>query len=67
MRRHPRSIVVNKAKLEISEAIYSAIVKHDLTYLELISILSSEISGNVKYALRHERHPDNPDKGADEE
>lgn len=67
MKRHPRSTEVTKASLYISEAISFAIGKYDLTYLELISILSSEISSTVKYALRAERHPDDPDKGADEE
>lgn len=39
---------------------------HDLTYGEWLQILGSEIAGISKYLIRHERHPDDPEKQGDE-
>jgi hypothetical protein len=64
---HPRTMVVNQAKAEIGMAISNIVIEHKLTYAELFGILGGEISGVAKFALREERHPDDPGKGGDEE
>jgi hypothetical protein len=60
-RIHPREQVVGTAGREISEAVARIAFEHDLTYAEIFSILGGEIQGQAKYAIRAERHPDDPD------
>lgn len=66
VRMHPRTHIVEKAELEIGDAIHRAIKAHKLTHIELMQILASAQLRWLKYALRHERHPDDPEKGGDE-
>lgn len=66
MRIHPRTRIVERAELEIGDAVREAIEKHDLTFVETQQILATTQLRWLKYALRHERHPDNPEKGGDE-
>lgn len=69
MKLHARVMPCQKARLDISTAIQDAVAKNPgLTYLEVIMILN-EITGTdwIKYAMRHERHPDDPDKRGGEE
>jgi hypothetical protein len=63
---HPRTRIVDQAKREIAEAVSAAIDKHGLTFVEVTKILALEILDWSKYALRAERHPDDPGKKADE-
>lgn len=55
---------------KMGKAIYEALVAqekaHGLTLNESVKILLEEVESNHKYALRHERHPKNPDKKYDE-
>ena len=74
---HPRFVLVQAAKPDLSLAIMGVLKKHDLTYLEAIGLLSEEISSLVKYAIRVERHgttersgdeaPDEKDQEEEEE
>jgi hypothetical protein len=66
VRIHPRTPVVEKAELEIGEAVREVVKRHELTFIELQQILATTQLKWLKYALRHERHPDDPDKGGDE-
>lgn len=66
MKIHPRTQTVRLAGLDIESAILRIADEAGLTYVELVGILSSAISGHTKYALRAERHPAKSDKGADE-
>ena len=54
MFKTPRRGIVAQAKWDIAEAIHRAIVKHDLTYVELVSILSGEIQDRTGWVLRQE-------------
>jgi hypothetical protein len=66
VRIHPRTRIVQRAELEIGEAVEGVVMKHKLTHTELQQILATVQLHWLKYALREERHPDDPDKGGDE-
>lgn len=66
MKLHERTITVDSAKRELSEAIMSISKKHELTPTELLQMLVSEMQTELKYCLRAERHPNDSNKGADE-
>jgi hypothetical protein len=66
VRIHPRTRIVQRAEIEIGDAVSEAIERHDLTIIEVTQILASAQLHWLKYALRAERHPDDPDKGGDE-
>ena len=66
MRIHPRTRIVERAELQLGDAVRAAVREHDLTTVELMQILASTQLRWLKYALRAERHPDDPDKGGDE-
>ena len=66
LRVHPRTRKVQAAAIAIGLEIESAAEEHDLTAAELTGILAAEISSIAKAALRFERHPGDPGKGADE-
>lgn len=63
---HERFKKVEKAKLELRKTFWEELEKHDLTYMEAVLCLSDILQSIVKYGLRSERHPDEPDKKADE-
>lgn len=67
MKIHPRYFVVSKAGIELSEFLINLQQKHELTYGETFKLLGEIIQREAKYAIREERHPDNPDKKGDEE
>jgi PHD/YefM family antitoxin component YafN of YafNO toxin-antitoxin module len=55
---------------KVGKAIYEALVvqekAQELTINESVKILIEAAADNHRYALRHERHPKNPDKKYDE-
>ena len=63
---HERYQKVRKAALDLSEKVSEVIKKHDLTYAELNGIILEQAQNWNKYAIRAERHPDDPDKKGDE-
>jgi len=67
MKRHPRAIAAQKAESEISESISAIAEKHELSDIELLQIMNGLLATTLKYMLRAERHPDNPDLPADVE
>jgi hypothetical protein len=40
--------------------------EHDLTDVEMAKALAGQVDRVLKYVLRRERHPDDPDQKADE-
>ena len=67
MRIHPRTRIVERAEIQIGDAVRQAIKEHELTFAEIQQILATTQLRWLKYALRHERHPANTQKGGDEE
>lgn len=66
MRIHERTLIVQKASIEFGSALGAIIEKHDLTFGEIFAILSDEMRTWAKYAIRGERHPEDPEKRGDE-
>lgn len=63
MKMHPRVMPWQRARNDISAAVSEAMKKHpDLTYIELFQIFNEITASWLKYALRDERHPNDPDK-----
>jgi hypothetical protein len=67
MRPHPRTSIVQKAEYEIQESILTISGKHGLTEIELLKVLNAVQAMTLKYMLRVERHPNDPDRPADAE
>lgn len=56
-RVHRREMVVTEAEFAVHRVLYDA----ELTFGEQVRVLSSLLSSAAKYAIRAERHPDDPD------
>lgn len=67
MKSHERTRVVSSAEYELSGVMLELVKKHRLTFAERFSILSSLLTDTAKYALRVERHPEDPSRPADVE
>ena len=67
MRIHPRAQQVAIAQTELQIMILQWQEENKLTDTELMQALAGTMQSVLKYQLRAERHPDSPDKGADEE
>lgn len=66
-RLHSRTMQVERASAELAMMLVTFQGEHDLTNIEMAQILSGRLGSVLKYALRAERHPGNPDAKADEE
>lgn len=66
LRLHPRTIPVNQAGAEFHDWLWRFQEDKELTDIELMQILTDALERRLKYKLRAERHPHNPDKKADE-
>lgn len=67
MRLHERYHLVQEARLGLSGRVIEWLDAYpDLTYVEAMQCLQAEQDSLLRYALRAERHPDDPDKKADE-
>jgi len=62
MKLHPRVMLYQEARADIGCALALAIGRHELTHMELVSILNEEMAAWIKYGIRSERHPDDPEK-----
>jgi hypothetical protein len=62
MKLHPRALIVDRAGIDLSNFALKLRQQHELTYIEYLGILNVEAGRVLKYALREERHPDDPDK-----
>ena len=61
-RQHPREKIVATAESELSIAVSDLIEGHGLTYGELHRVINSVQSNWIKYQIRDERHPNDPNK-----
>ena len=59
---HPRVFTVQAARNDMSSAAIDIQKRYDLTTAEYLSILTELMGSALKYALRAERHPDEPDR-----
>lgn len=66
MKQHPRTQMVAMAKFSIARAVMEIVDREGLTFVETMQALSETVDRLAKHALREERHPRDPDKGADE-
>lgn len=68
---HPRMDIVHEARRELDLALDEIVKKHKLTTGERLQVVngvcSSFVAAVARSAIRHERHPDNPEKPGDEE
>lgn len=67
LRLHPRTMPVQAASAELGMTLARFQQEHDLTDNEMLVILATQQGRLLKYRLRAERHPDDPDRKADEE
>lgn len=61
---HPREEIVRAAQSDLLEFMLKWSRAHDLTAIEETQLLLSQVDMTLKYALREERHPDEPDRPA---
>jgi hypothetical protein len=63
---HPRYFITEKARFEVANLLLRLETEHNLTYGEIVQILSGEIVSVARYMIRSERHPKNKNKKGDE-
>ena len=66
MRLHPRTRPVQKASNAIQQSLWGLQEKHGLTDVEMMQVLADSQLTILRYMLRDERHPGEPDRKADE-
>lgn len=66
IRLHPRTLPVNRAGAEYYSWLLKFQEEHQLTDAEMLLIMADAETRLLTMILRCERHPDNPDKKADE-
>ena len=68
MKLHPRVQIVQRAHNAIDAAVSGAMKEFpDLTYMELMSVLNQIQASWIKWGIRDERHPDDPEERGGEE
>jgi hypothetical protein len=68
LRLHSRTMQVSRAEAEFRVVVLAFLDAHDdLTDIELAGIMLLAPAIPIKYALRAERHPEDPSRKADEE
>lgn len=65
MKLHNRMMLVQEARAEFGKLVAEWAEKHDLTYGELVSVMSEQLQSIAKYMIREERHPDDPEMPGD--
>ena len=66
MKIHERHFISKKAELELCQWFWGWIERTDLTHGEIMCILATLQQCVAVLLKREERHPDDPDKKADE-
>jgi hypothetical protein len=66
VRLHPRTLPVQSASNKIRTELDRLQEQYDLTDVEMLRVLLDHQQSMTKYWLREERHPDEPDRKADE-
>ena len=67
MKIHPRTMPVSIASSQLAMHLIEFQGEYDLTDVEMFQAVTSWMQTHLKYMLREERHPDDPERGADEE
>lgn len=67
LRLHPRTMPVQKAEGHLKRYLWDFQKEYDLTDIELLRALIECQVTVTKYMLRAERHPDDPERKADEQ
>lgn len=65
MRLHPRTMDVQQAAAEIRGALITMQRATGLTDIEMLQAVAEWQGTHLKYMLRAERHPDDPEREAD--
>jgi hypothetical protein len=66
VRLHPRLQIVTAAGRDLSDAVDRVCREHQLTDVEALRLLHEQSGRFTTWLLRAERHPDDPDRKADE-
>ncbi len=66
MRLHERTLPVQAAESDFRLYLVRFQRENDLTHAEMLGMLLAAAQDRTKWLLRAERHPDDPDKKADE-
>jgi hypothetical protein len=66
LKLHPRTLDVQKKQTELKILLLEFLTASDLSDIEFLQMLNEEVGMVLKYMLRHERHPHDFDKKADE-
>ena len=68
LKLHPRVMLCQKHHADFLGVLCDFLKDRDITYTELLIVINEVTANNVlKYMLREERHPDDPEKRAGEE
>ena len=67
MRLHHRTMAVAQASAEIGMNLIALQHEHGLTDIEMMQALTAWQERKLKYMLRAERHPEDPDRPAEQE
>ena len=67
LKLHARTMLVQRASAELHTLILEFQERAGLTDIEMAVVLTERQQSVLKYALRAERHPDDPERKADEE
>ena len=59
--------MVKSAEVELTQFLRQWAERHELTWCEMARALTEQIQMCLKYMLRAERHPEDPNKKADED
>lgn len=65
MKQHERTMPVYAAYSEATAWLLEWAMRHDLTTAERVAFHARELESIAKYAIRAERHPDDPGKPGD--
>ena len=63
---HPRMGMISTAEAKLKIVFFDELKKHNLTYIEAMQAAVGIQTSLLRYALRAERHPEDPEKKADE-
>jgi hypothetical protein len=67
MKLHPRTMMVKRAEVELSQFLLDWAERHELTSCEIARALTEQTRMCLKSILRAERHPEDPNKKADQD
>ncbi len=63
---HPRTLLVQRADRELESFLTTLMIEKGLTEAEMLSIFARQLGNLSRFAIREERHPNEPQKIGDE-